>query len=254
MATLYSPQLTEYFSYRSSAKQLSAWLTEHADAILQPLQFYDEHGRIGDCEGRFNQQINTSIRELIDEIAAILYEAVLLSVKMPDGVLIATLRKIEREPAAGLSRTLPGDVDRALASHYRRGKEEPGTFWPDAMRISPAGFDGKFRPPTARRLGKAAALAQRAIRLGRQKGRPSIEAHGLLARKLGSVFLRYRPRITRISEVGATSRSQNFTERGEFLDFVQAVVPALNIILRQYHLPPVTPDTVVRKATQIYRR
>ena len=253
MPTVYKPQLIVQLAYQTHATYVREWLSEHRRNVLETLRFYDEHGKLGDFEGRFDKQIDQSANDLLDEITGVLIEALCWMAVIPSGVMMATLDKIAKQPALGLSPLLPGEVDRLLACCYQCGDEKPGTFWPDVMRIRPKGFKGKPRPPTKLRIKNAAVLAQENVRQRRRKGRPSIDAHEPIATKLGSIFLRYQPSITRITDVGTPGASTS-KERGDFLDFVESVLPPLNTILRNRGLARVTPLTIVRQATQIYRR
>lgn len=251
MPTLYKAQLVEKSSYETDATYFREWLSEHDRDVLGTLRFYDEHGKLGDFKGGFDKQIHESTNDLLDEITGILIEALCRMATIPPGVMMATLDKIEKQPALGLSLLLPGEVDWLLAHYYQRGEEKPGTFWPDVVRIHPKGFKGKPRPPTELRIRNAAVLAQEDVQQRRRKGRPSVDAHEPIARKLGSVFLRYQPGITRITEVTPGTKASQ--ERGEFLDFVESVLPPLNTILRQRGLSRITPLTIVRQAKEIYR-
>lgn len=251
MPTLYKPQLVEQFAYQPDAIYVREWLSEHDRDVLRTLRFYDEHGKPGDFEGGFDKQIDESTNDLLDEITGILIEALCRMAAIPPGVMMATLDKIAKQPALGLSSLLPGEIYWLLAHHYQRGEEKPGTFWPDVMRIHPKGFKGKPQPPTEVRIRNAAVLAQEDIRQRRRKGRPAVDAHEPTAMKLGSIFLRYQRGIRRITDVGAPDTSK---ERGEFLDFVESVLPPLNTILRRRGLSRLTALTVVRQAAQIYRR
>ncbi len=253
MPTLYKPQLIERFTYQPDAIYIREWLSEHDRDVLRTLRFYDEHGKLGDFQGRFDRQIYKSANDLLDEITGILVEALPRMAAIPPGVMMATLDKIEKEPALGLSPLLPGEVDWLLAHHYQRGEEKPGTFWPDVMRMYPKGFKDTPQPPTELRIRNAVMLAQGDVRQRRRKGRPSIAAHEPIAMKLGLIFLRYQSGISRITDV-ATQGIKTSKERGEFLDFVESVLPPLNTILRQRGLSRVTALTIVRQATEIYRR
>lgn len=253
MPTLYQAQLVEKSSYETDATYIREWLSEHDRDVLGTLRFYDEHGKPGDFKGGFDKQIQEATQDLLEEITGILIEALCRMAGIPPGVMMATFDKIAKQPALGLSPLLPGEVDWLLAHHYQRGEEKPGTFWPDAMRIRPKGFKGRPQPPTEVRIRNAAVLAQEEIRQRRRKGRPSIDAHEPIATKLGSIFLRYQPGITRVTDVGTPGVSTS-KERGDFLDFVESVLPPLNTILRQRGLSRVTPLTIVRQAAKIYRR
>jgi len=252
MPTLYKAQLVEKSSYETDAIYIREWLSEHDRDVLGILRFYDENGKLGDFEGKFDQQIQQATDDLLEEISGVLIEALCQVATIPPGVMMATLDKIAKQPALGLSPLLPGAVDWLLACHYQRGEEKPGTFWPDAMRISPKGFEAP-QAPTEVGIRNAVVLAQGEVRQWRRKGRPSIDAHEPLAKNLGSIFLRYQPAITRITDVGRPGANTS-KERGDFLDFVESVLPPLNTVLRQRGLARMTPLTIVRQAAHIYRR
>ncbi len=252
MPTLYKAQLAEKSSYETDAVYIRGWLSEHFADVLGILHFDDEHGKLGDFEGRFDDNIQEAANDLLEEISSILFEALCRMDTMPVGVMMATLAKIAKQPALGLSATLPGAVDWLLACHYQRGEEKPGTFWQDAIRISAKGLEAP-QPPTEFGLRNSAIRAQGTVRQWRRKGRPPIDAHETLAANLGSIFLRYQSRITRVTDVGTPGGSVS-KERGDFLDFVESVLPPLNTVLRKRDLARVTPLTIVRQATRIYRR
>lgn len=252
MPTLYKAQLDEKSSYATDAVYIREWLSKHQVVVLGRLRFCDEHGKLGDFEGGFDNEIQQATNDLLEEISSILIEALCHMATIPAGVMAATLGKIAKQPALGLSTMLPGAVVWLLACHYQRGEEKPGTFWQDALHISIKGLEAP-QPSTEFGIRKSAIRAQGAVRQWRRKGRTPIDAHETLAAKLGSIFLRYQPRITRITDVGTPGGSIS-KERGDFLDFVESVLPPLNAILRKRGLAPVTPLTIVRRATQIYRR
>jgi len=252
MSTRYKAQLVEKSSYETDAIYIREWLSGHVRDVLGALRFHEEHGKLGEFEGGFDQQIQQATNDLLEEIVGILVEALYQMAAIPPGVMMATLEKIAKQPALGLSSLLPGTVDWLLARHYQRGEEKPGTFWQDAMLISPKGLEAS-QPPTEFGIMNAAILAQGDVQQRRRKGRPSIDAHESIAAKLGLIFLRYQPRITRITDAGTPGVSIS-DERGDFLDFVESVLPPLNTILRKRGLKRVTPLTIVRQATQIYRR
>lgn len=68
-------RLNDNFSRYSSFVQIRAVLAAQKDSILQTLNFHDEHGKLGEFEGKFDSQTSLFIEELIDEIAAVLIEA-----------------------------------------------------------------------------------------------------------------------------------------------------------------------------------
>jgi hypothetical protein len=69
--------------------------------------------------------------EELRQIASALTVAAAASAAMPPGVPLATLLKVSKKPGLFLTRELPAPVEWALACHYQRGEEPPGTHWRD---------------------------------------------------------------------------------------------------------------------------
>src|SRR4051794_21039197 len=126
MPTLYAAQLTE-----KEVPWLEIWdgmyhgLLPHARLILGKLGYYAERDlQIPDADIGLTPD---EVHEL-EPIASALTIAAVETQKMPDGVLIATLRKVEKGSACISVYDLPGAVQWELANDHQRGEESPGTF------------------------------------------------------------------------------------------------------------------------------
>jgi hypothetical protein len=118
------------------------------------------------------------------------------------------------------------------------------------MHISPKGLEDS-QPPTETGIRNAVVLAREDVPQWHRKGRLSIDAHEPISTKLGSIFLRYQPAITRITDVG-TPGATHPKSAAIFLilsnQFFRLSIRYCASAAR------VTPLTIVRQATQIYQR
>jgi hypothetical protein len=237
MPTLYNPQLQEVGSvWREPSVEMGRELSANKENVLGKLRFYCEHGRPEDFHGKFAREVRTKEEEILSEIVGILTLAASISVKLRRGVLIATLQKVLINPALVYEPTFPAAVAWSLAQFYQRKKERPGTYWPDAMGERPANFPGRLRKPALPRIKAAASCALESLRNGRTPGRPPNFATDVLARKLGDIFRRYNPKITRHS----LDSSPHQIDGGPFFEFAQAVLKPLQAYLHANCLPSVS--------------
>lgn len=254
MTKHYKAQLTETNSHAAAAKSINEWLSANVTLILDALHFHEDHGRIGDHDGKFDKQTGAWTVELIAEIAAVLAEAWLESVPLKHGQVIATLREIAADPSRALDPKLPGQILWMLAINYQRADEKPGTHWSDVIHIFQKGSAGDAQPLSFENIKAAAELALQNLQANPPIGRPLNFAIQTLALKLAPIFLRYRDRIGRICEHDNFGGADIYTERGEFLEFLRTVLPPLDKLLCELRLAPVTPDSIVRLASELYPR
>jgi hypothetical protein len=121
MPTLYKPILTEAESvWSTSAKAISDQVFESRCDILGRLNFDEEHGRLGEADGKFDEQIKRAQDEVLAEISGILTFAAARAAEPRTGVIIATLKWIQKHPSAPQDYALPGFAERSLAQCYQR--------------------------------------------------------------------------------------------------------------------------------------
>jgi len=249
MPTKYKPVLSEVESaWSGPAKMISDQVFQNRANILEALNFYDEHGRLGDAGGGFDQQLLQSEQEILSEIADYLTFAAAQAAEPRRGVLIATLEHLQKHPAGAQNRTLPGVVERLLADHYQRGEEEKGTHFPDVMGFLPGGIEDTIETPNEASISNAASAAIDDLKEGIVAGRPRSKANTIVAHGLGLIFLRYNEKITRRSETSWRDGEFIQVETGEFLTFVRAAIVPLANFLHERHLPRVTAESIVRQA------
>ena len=249
MPTKYKPVINEPESVWSTpAKTILDQVLESRRDILEPLNFYLEHGRPGEADGKFDTQIRHAEDEVLAEIAGILAFAAARAARPRSGVVIATLEWIAKQPSAARDYTLPGFAEWLLVPHYQRADEDRGVYFPDVMGFVPNGFHDTIQIPAEDSIIKAASAAIDALGPATRAGRPSSEANSIVGEGLGQIFLRYNEKITRRSELSSRGGKLVQVERGPFLDFASAVIVPLQNFLHSRCLPPVTAESIVRLA------
>src|SRR5258705_1882910 len=159
MPTLYKPILTEADSIWSTpAEAISDWVSANRDVILARLNFDEEHGRLGEADGKFDEQIKRAQDEVLGEISGVLALGAAQAAEPKTGVTIATLERIKKHPSAAQDYTLPGFAEWLLASHYQRGDEDTGTYFPDVMGFVPNDFHAQSKFPARRASSKRPPL------------------------------------------------------------------------------------------------
>ncbi len=249
MPTLYKPILTEADSIWSTpAEAISDWVSANRDVILARLNFDEEHGRLGEADGKFDEQIKRAQDEVLGEISGVLALGAAQAAEPKTGVTIATLERIKKHPSAAQDYTLPGFAEWLLASHYQRGDEDTGTYFPDVMGFVPNDFHGTIQIPREESILKAASAAIDDLSQGRRAGRPSSEATRIVGEGLRGIYLRYNDKITRRSETSCRHGDYIQVEAGPFFDFVSAAIVPLQNLLRERRLPRVTAASIVRQS------
>jgi hypothetical protein len=249
MPTLAKPELIER---ESPWLEQSEWfyrkLCRKKVPILTSLGYYDERN-LSVPEAGQEEALCQDEEAEIKPLATALTLAAAASEVLPRAVLIASLRRVSKEPSSWRRCRLPEEVELAIARTYQRCDEEPGTHWYDVWRGKLAFPEGKVEVPTDVNIAAAALAATGRIQSTKSRGRPPNPAHQLLADALGENFRRTGQRIVRkrlpIERHGKTA----FVESGPFYDFLRLVLPPLQAYLRGRRLPPVTIDTIVRIAT-----
>jgi len=244
--TLYKPILSEPESvWANPAKTILDEILANGPEILESLNFYEEHGRPGETEGKFDEQIVRSGNEVLSEMAGILIFAAAQAAEPKAGVKIATLERIRKNPSSAQDRTLPGFAEWILADHYKRDQEDNGTYFPDIVGFVPNGFDGTIETPDEESIIQAASAAIEYLNGNRSTGRPVSEAIRIVSEGLRSIFLRYNEKITRHSEI--TSRDGRFLqmESGPFFEFVCTVVLPLQNFLVGRNLKQIAASSIV---------
>jgi hypothetical protein len=128
MPTLSKAQLIEPESpWGATFDQMYTQLCRDRAPILTTLGFYIEH----DLSPPEDAIPTKDEEEELRQIASALTVAAAASAEMPIGVLIATLKKVSKNPSLFFARELPQPVEWAIADDYRRGDELPGTHWRD---------------------------------------------------------------------------------------------------------------------------
>jgi hypothetical protein len=224
-------------------------LVPNARAILDFLGYYVERDlRLPGAESELTEEE----KEELSAIARALTEAAVKSVLMKDGVLVATLGKVAKNPTLFFDSHLPAAVRWEIANDYQRGDEQPGTFCMDIWGDEQTVCAYSLEKPTEANIKKAAEAACCRIQKLRTSGRPDHQANRTIADRLGMIFRSSGQSIVRRRQsTGKMVREKAiFAETGPFYDFLELVLPPLSLYLREQRLPPVTIASIVRLATK----
>jgi hypothetical protein len=250
MPTLSKAQLIEPESpWGAAYNQMYTELCRDRAPILTALGFYAEHDLPPPEENSDaipTEDEGTELRQ----IASALTVAAAASAEMPIGVLIATLKKVSKNPSLFFARELPQPVEWAIANEYQRGNELPGTHWRDVWGDQVATFPGEVEEPTELNIAKAAGAAIARIQETRKAGRPYNQADQILAVRLGAIFRRSGQLISRRREPVMRRDQVAYIESGPVYDFLELVLKPLRAHLREKLLAPVTTETIVRRITE----
>jgi hypothetical protein len=253
MPTLAKAQLTE-----SETPWLETWDRMYRDLclngrpILTAVGFYAEHDLPApgaNLAGHLTEGEEAELRP----IASALTVAAAASEAMPSGILIATLKRVSKNPSWFFSGTLPAAIEWIIARNYQRGDEKPATHWRDVWGDQPALFEGQVEVPTESNIARAAISAIFRLQNVQTRGRPYNRANRLLADSLGNIFRPSGQLIVRHREPDMRHGKLIFIEGGPFYDFLNLVLPPLQRHLRERELAPVTVDTIVRLVTEDFR-
>jgi hypothetical protein len=179
-----------------------------------------------------------------------LMDAAITSEKMPGRVLAATLKKITKNPELFFSGKLPVAAEWEIASDYRRGDENAGTYCMDVWGDEQTTCTYALKTPAKTEIANAAEAACRRIECLRSPGRPRNVANRIVAKRMGEVFRRSGQPIVRRLEPEMRDDGLVFVEAGPFCDFLDLVLSPLQRYLDERKLPLVTVESVVRFATE----
>jgi hypothetical protein len=245
MPTLAKPQLIETPSpWRTEADRFQQELCRKGVPILVALNYYAERDLPVPEADQLEALVQDEETE-IGRIAGALTFAAAASEELPDAVVIATLKQVSRNPALLRLGGLPPAVEVAIACHYQRCDEKPGTHWPDVCGDQP-----EAEVPTDANIAKAARAAIATMKSTRKRGRRPNLANQVLADLLGDIFRQSGQPITRHLRADMRHSKLVFVDSGPFCDFLSLVLPPLQAYLWERGLPPVTIDTIVRLATE----
>jgi hypothetical protein len=252
MPTLAKAQLTESDSpWGAAFDQMYLELCRDRIPILTALGVYVEH----DLQPPENSDatLTKDEEEELRQIASALAVALAASATMRTAVLVATLQKVSEKPSLFFARELPQPVEWAIANHYQRGSEPPGTHWRDVWGDQVASFPSEVEQPTELNIAKAAHAAIARIQETRKAGRPYNQADQILAVELGTIFRRSEQPIRRRREPVMRRAKVGYklahVERGPVYDFLELVLKPLRRRLRERQLATVTTETIVRLIT-----
>jgi hypothetical protein len=253
MPTLAKPELIE---------RESPWLEEfdrfyqelclNKVRILESLGYYEENDLPVPKLDQAGELSEEEEEEEIKPIARALTVAAGASQVLPGAKLLATLKRVSKDPACWQQGRFPEEVELAIARTYQRGDENPGTHWYDVWRGKLAFPEEQIEVPTDLNIAKAALAAVGPIRSTKSRGRPPNLANQIIADELGAIFRRRGQQIVRkrlpVERHGKTA----YIEGGPFYEFLGLVLPPLQAYLQKWKLSPVTIDTIVRIATEGY--
>ncbi len=248
MPTVAKPQLIESESpWGAPFDRMYLSLCRDRVPILTALGFYAERDLTPPASS--DAVPTKDEEEELRQIASALTVAAAASEVMPTRVLVATLKKVSKNPNLFFGRELPQPVEWALANDYQRGDEPPGTHWRDVWGDQVAAFPGQVEQPTEANIAKAANAA--IARIQRKAGRPYNEADQILAVRLGAIFRRSGDPIRRHREPVMRRGEAVYVESGGPIhNFLALVLKPLRAHLHAKLLAPVTTETIVRRITE----
>jgi hypothetical protein len=225
-------------------------LKPFARTILAKLAYYAERGleipgpeRDGELTKDEEEALSPIIRALMD--AAVMSEA------MADRTILATLKRVAKDPSLFFSNELPAAVQWEIAFDYQRGDEKPGTFAMDVWGDEQTRCNYALETPSERSIKKAAEATIRRIEKALSRGRPPNPANGIIAERLGNVFRSTGTPIVRRREPSRMHEGKVvYVEKGPFKEILELVLPPLQDYLGERDLSRVTIDSVVRLATK----
>ncbi|MDA9423099.1 hypothetical protein [Bradyrhizobium sp. CCBAU 53380] len=225
-------------------------LEQQAVPILRAAGFYE----VRDIDPRVapDQKLGDDEKEALERIAAALTIAANCAHRTPRAVIGAWLTAIGKRPTLFRSRDLPPEALEAIAAHYRRGAERPGTFLQDVLGHRSIRFPEKKRRPATRRIALAARAAAGA--LPRHRGRPQNIGNWLAAEYLSSAY-RYigGRKVLRHQTTTDLGSKVVVYDDGLFYRFLELVIGPLQKHLKTHGLPAVTIETIERIACEHFR-
>jgi hypothetical protein len=160
MPTLAKPELIE---------RESPWLEEfdrfyqelclNKVRILESLGYYEENDLPVPKLDQAGELSEEEEEEEIKPIARALTVAAGASQVLPGAKLLATLKRVSKDPACWQQGRFPEEVELAIARTYQRGDENPGTHWYDVWRGKLAFPEEQIEVPTDLNIAKAALAA-----------------------------------------------------------------------------------------------
>lgn len=229
---------------------MEAGLRSRAPTILEVLNYSAER----DLEPRGAGWCGPLDKDEVEELGPViraLMDAAMASEAMPDRIIIATLRKIARDPAHFCLADTPAAVQWEMACDYKRGNENARTFSLDIWGSEQTRCPYLIETPTDYNIARAALASLHRIKLSQKRGRPHNCANQLVAERLGAIFRSTGRTIRRHHEPVAMAKGRVvYAERGSFKEFIELVLPPLQEFLRVRGLSPITVDSVVRLAAR----
>jgi hypothetical protein len=248
MPTLYKAELTEPAPATVDIwKRMHDGLKPRAREILSFLRYYAARDLpLPSASDELTQQ---ELRGL-DPIACALMRAAIEAEGMPTGKLVATLQRVAKDPSLVDSDEFPADVLWEVASGYRRGEEQPGTFSIDVWGRGQVQAPYPVEIPTAANITRAAETALQRLQANRKRGRPFNHANQILAQEMSTIFRSSGRPLVRKHKDSVRRGKFIQLECGPFHDFLKLVLPPLNEYLSERRFASVTVDSIVCFSTQ----
>jgi hypothetical protein len=254
MATLYKAELID-----SATPWVQLWdqmyqgLLPYAREVLGMLDYYVERGlKVPSPDSALSAEEDAELLPIVSTLTIAAVE----SQKTQDGVLVATLLKVAKDPSLLSLSELHPHAQWEMAHDYQRGEEVPGTFAMDIWGTEQTQIPYIWGEPTSENIARAAKRAANRIQQGRSLGRPGHPAHALLAERLAPIFRATGQRIVRHRQKTGELRESDgkevlvYVETGPFNEFLDMVLKPLRDFLRERELAPVTTERIVRLAVE----
>jgi hypothetical protein len=197
---------------------------------------------IPDQGAALTQEEELQLTPIINALA----QAAITTAWMKDRIVVATLKKVAKNPSLVLDGRLPGAVLWEIATDYQRDNEKHGTFSLDIYGDEQSISGHQFQKPTEANIKKAAKTALARVSGRQTSGRPPKPANEIIGLGLGPIFCATGQSTGRRWEPEMRDGELVWVERGPFHDFLRLILPTLNSYLKEQELDLVTVETVVR--------
>jgi hypothetical protein len=219
--------------------------------ILQSAGFYEMHD-IKPSVAVADRKYVGEEKVALESVATALTIAANCAHRTAPGVVAAWLVAVRQKPTLFNSKDLPPEAFDAIAAHYRRGTEPPGTHLQDVFSRRRIKFLEGRRRATPSNIARAAQAAL--VALPRPRGRPQNTGNWLAAEYLAAAYRSLGGRrIVRHQTTMDLGSKALVVDDGPFYHFLELVIGPLQNHLKAHRLPAVTIETIERIATEQFR-
>jgi hypothetical protein len=222
MPTIQKPQLDHRgFSWCEDTEKLHQALLQQAGAILYAIGLRKKPHELPQSGKDLSEEEADLLRQCAGALAKAASITLDAGYKAPNKI-IATLKKIEKNPSVFFERCIEPEARGILLSSYQRDKEAPGTHWYDLEDIEGTAV------PDPQKIRAAAARAIETLKAEASKGRPKNIAGYELARQLLEIYFSINMKAGRRSAVSSKNGREIQIEDSRLVQFLELVIAPLN--------------------------